>query len=166
MQQALQNVHYMSVSRPLVLVMAGALSLQVVNILLIGDISKAKLLQSTVQRASVQLTHYDNTIHFCNRSASCSCFSLPLPLARHAPARSTRTRSLGTLSRAQPHGKHRNARAGSVTARRPRDGRPPPCSPSGAVGDFLALVLALALARQRIAITESCSLFCCRSLRR
>ena len=39
---------------------------------------------------------HDNTIHFCNRSASFSCFSLALPPARHAHARSTRSRSLYT----------------------------------------------------------------------
>ena len=89
-----------------------------------------------------------------------------LPLALHAHARSTRTRSLVTPSRARPHGKHRSTNAGSVIARRPRDGRPPPYSSSGAVDGFLALVLALTLARQRITIAEPCVLFCCRSLRR
>ena len=103
---------------------------------------------------------HDNTIHFCNISASYSCFSLALPLARHALARSSRTRPLGTLSCARPHDKHRTASDGSVTVWRPR----------GAAGEFLALALTLALtlalARQRIAITEPCVLFCCRSLRR
>ena len=64
MPQALQNItkHYISVSRPLVLVMAGALSLQVVNIFIDWRQKQGQTVainSATRQRAINSLARYD-----------------------------------------------------------------------------------------------------------
>ena len=62
MPQALQNMHYISVSRPLVVVMAGALALQVVNIFIDWRQKQGQTVAingATRQRAINSLTRYD-----------------------------------------------------------------------------------------------------------